>query len=241
MRRMVICAVVALGWIEGASAASSPNWAQGINYFLVQPAHPASPTSVTPGKVEVTEVFSYACPACDRFYPTIDKLRTALPANAELTFVPAAFNQAEDWPMFQRAFYAAQALGLDRKTHDAMFDAIWKTGELAVVDPGTERLRVPPPTLQDAANWYARNGGVTPQTFVNTANSFGVDTKTRQADEFIRKTQVDQTPTIIVNGKYRVTGGSACAGGSRCVDNTDVNQRVIDLVVFLVKQESAAP
>jgi protein dithiol oxidoreductase (disulfide-forming) len=236
-----MCAALAFGAMQGASAASGPNWAQGVNYFLIQPAHPASPTTVAPGKVEVTEVFSYACPACAHFYATIDRLRTALPANAEMTFVPAAFNQSEDWPMFQRAFYAAQALGIDRKNHDAMFDAIWKTGELAVVEPGTERLRVPPPSIQDAANWYARNAGVTAQTFVNTANSFGVDTKTRQADEFVRKTQVDQTPTIIVNGKYRLTGSSACAGGSRCIDSADVDRRVIDLVLFLVKQESAAP
>jgi thiol:disulfide interchange protein DsbA len=216
-----------------ASAASSANWAQGIHYFLIQPAQP---TNVGAGKVEVTEVFSYACPACNRFYPAVDKMRAALPANAEMTFVPAAFNQAEDWPMFQRAFYTAQSLGIDKKTHDAVFDAVWKTGELAVVVPGTERLKVPAPTIQDAANWYAKAAGVTPQTFVNASNSFGVDTKTRQADEFIRKTQVDQTPTIVVNGKYRVTVPSACAGESRC---TDGEQRVIDVVLFLVKQESS--
>jgi thiol:disulfide interchange protein DsbA len=235
MRRILIC-MLAMVFTGAASAASSPDWAQGINYFLVQPPQP---TSVPPGKVEVTEVFSYACPACNRFYPAIDKLRSMLPANAELTFIPAAFNSAEDWPMFQRAFYAAQALGIEKKTHDSVFDAVWKTGELAVVDPGSERLKVPAPTIQDAANWYAKTAGVTAQTFVNTANSFGVDTKTRQANEFIRKTQVDQTPTIVVNGKYRVTIPSACASGPRCVTEADGNQRIIDVVLFLVKQESA--
>jgi thiol:disulfide interchange protein DsbA len=232
--RRIFTSVLILALTGAASAAPGAQWAQGINYFLVQPAQP---TSVPPGKVEVTEVFSYACPACNRFYPAADKLRAALPPNAEMTFVPAAFNQAEDWPMFQRAFYAAQALGFDRKTHDAMFDAVWKTGELAVIVPGTERLKVPSPTIQDAANWYAKTAGGSVQGFVNTANSFGVDTKTRQADEFIRKTAVDQTPTIIVNGKYRVTGGSACVGEVRCSDG---DQRIIDLVLFLVQQESAA-
>jgi thiol:disulfide interchange protein DsbA len=235
--RRILMSLLVLALTGAASAASGPNWAQGIHYFLIQPAHPVSPTSVSPGKVEVTEVFSYACPACNHFYPTIDKLRAALPANAELTLVPASFNQAEDWPMFQRAFYTAQALGLDKKTHNAVFDAVWKTGELSVVDPATQRLKVPAPTIQDAANWYAKAGGVTAQTFVNAANSFGVDTKTRQAEEFIRKSQVDQTPTLIVNGKYRLTVGSACAGVASC---TDSDQRVIDLVLFLVKQESAA-
>lgn len=227
MRRIVTCllAVVAL---SGAGAANSAQyWTQGQNYFLLQPAQP---TSVGPGKVEVTEVFSYACPACNRFYPIVDKLKAALPANAEMTFVPAAFNQAEDWPMFQRAFFAAQAMGIEKKTHDAMFDAVWKTGELAVVDPGTDRLRSPAPKIEDTAKWYAKIAGINADTFVTTANSFGVDTKTRQADQYIRAAQVDQTPTIIVNGKYRVTVGSA--GG---------DDKVVDLVLYLVTQEGGTP
>jgi thiol:disulfide interchange protein DsbA len=236
MRRILMC-MLAMVLTGAASAAAGASWAQGINYFLIEPAHPASPTSVAPGKVEVTEVFSYACPACDHFYPTIDKLKAALPANAEMTFIPAAFNQAEDWPMFQRAFYTAQALGIDKKTHDAMFNAVWKTGELATMVPGTERLKVPAPTLQDAADWYAKTAGVSAQTFVNTANSFSVDTKTRQANDFIMKTRVEQTPTLIVNGKYRVTVGSACAGDGQC---PDAEQRVIDLVLYLIQLESGA-
>jgi thiol:disulfide interchange protein DsbA len=225
MRRILLplLAVALSGGSTGAFSASS--WSQGTNYFPIQPAQP---TSVAAGKVEVTEVFSYACPACNRFYPIIDRLKAALPANAELTFVPAAFNTAEDWPMFQRAYLAAQTLGVDKRTHDAMFDAIWKTGELAVVDPASQRIKVPAPTIEDAAKFYARVAGVKAEMFVSTANSFGVDTKTRQADQFIRATQVDQTPTLVVNGKYRLTVSSA---GS--------DDKLIELVLWLVAQESA--
>ena len=130
--------------------------------------------------------------------------------------------------MFQRAYYAAQMLGIDKRTHDAMFDAVWKTGELAVVDPATERLKSPAPAIEDAARWYAKTTGVKAEAFLSAANSFGVDTKIRQADQYIRAAQVDQTPTIIVNGKYRVTVGAA--GGP---------DKVIELVVWLVGQESA--
>ena len=31
--------------------------------------------------------------------------------------------------MFQRAYLAAQSLGIAERTHQAMFDAVWKTGE----------------------------------------------------------------------------------------------------------------
>jgi thiol:disulfide interchange protein DsbA len=206
------------------AARAATDWVQGSNYFLLRPAQP---TSVAPGKVEVTEVFSYACPACNRFYPVVDRLRAALPPNVEFDFVPAAFRTDEDWPMFQRAFYAAQVLDIDKRTHDAMFDAVWKTGELAVFDPRTQRLKLPAPTIEDAARFYARVAGVKPETFVATANSFGVDVKIRQADQFIRAAQVEETPTIIVNGKYRVTLGAA--GG---------DDQLIELVKYLVAQES---
>ena len=206
-------------------AAQATDWEQGIHYYLIVPAQP---TQVAAGKIEVTEVFSYACPACNSFYPTIDKLRASLPAIAELDFVPASFNQAEDWPMFQRAYLAAQILGIDKRTHNAMFDAIWKTGELAIVDPRSNRLKVPSPDIQDAAAWYAKTTGIKPEAFVSAANSFGVDSRIRQADQLVRDYRVESTPTLIVNGKYRVTPQSA--GGP---------EQVVELVKWLVAKESA--
>ncbi len=162
---------------------AAESWEQGVNYFLIEPPQP---TAAPPGKIEVTEVFSYACPACNHFYPVADKLKASLPANAEMDFIPAGFRPDEDWPMFQRAFYAAQVLGIDKRTHDAMFDAVWKTGELAIADPRTNRLKNPLPSIQDAAAFYARAAGIKPEAFVAAANSFGVDTRVRQADQMIK-------------------------------------------------------
>ena len=83
----------------------------------------------TPGKIEVTEVFSYGCPFCAKFNPLMHELKKSLPVNAKLVYVPASFNPAESWPMFQRAVCTAQVLGIFDKTNDAMFDAVWKTGK----------------------------------------------------------------------------------------------------------------
>jgi thiol:disulfide interchange protein DsbA len=223
-RRQVLPGLLLLAIAPSAYCAAT--WVQGSNYFLIQPAQA---TAVAPGKIEVTEVFSYACPACNRFYPVVDRLRAALPPNAELNFLAASFRPDEDWPMFQRAYYTAQLLDIDKRTHDAMFDAVWKTGELAVVDVRTQRIKAPAPGIEDAARFYARVAGVKPQDFVATAGSFGVDVKMRQADQLIRAEQVDETPTIVVNGKYRVTVGSA--GG---------DEQLIELVKWLVAQESAS-
>lgn len=188
-------------------AGAASEWVEGRNYFVIQPAQP---TSVGPGKIEVTEVFSYACPACNMFHPLMDRLQESLPANVVVNYVPASFNPTEDWPMFQRAYYTALVLGLiNKRTHDAMFDAVWKTGELSVIVPGTNQLRRPPPSIEDAARFYAQLTGVNPQTFISTANSFGVDSKIRQADQYVRDCLVQETPTIIVNGTYRVTNQAA--------------------------------
>ena len=87
-----------------AHAGAAPAWTAGQDYFVLpQP----QPTSVAPGKFEVLEVFSYGCPACNAFQPTIELLKKGLPPNAQLAYLPAAFNKSEDWPMYQRAYFAA--------------------------------------------------------------------------------------------------------------------------------------
>jgi protein dithiol oxidoreductase (disulfide-forming) len=204
--------------------AQDPGFKVGQHYFLVQPAQP---TNAPPGKVEVTEVFSYACPACNQFEPVMDRLKANLPSNAVLNYVAAAFNPAEDWPVFQRCYYAAQALGIAERTQDAMFDAVWKTGELAVVDQRTNRLRTPLPTIEDCANFYQRTAGVSKEQFLATAKSFTVDTRIRHADALVLAYRADSTPTIIVNGKYRLTPNSA--GGY---------DKTLSLIRYLVAMES---
>lgn len=203
---------------------ATDNWSEGRNYFVLRPAQP---TGLPAGKVQVTEVFSYGCPACNKFAPVADKLRQILPSNAELDYLPAAFNPAEDWPMLQRAFCAAQLLGLVQKTHDAMFDAVWKTGALATMDMTTGRIRSPAPSIEDAARVYNQLTGVSVADFLAKANSFSVDMKMRQDDALIKTYAVDRTPTIIVNGKYRLTTDSA--GGT---------DQLVDLVKWLVAKES---
>ncbi len=193
--------------LGGASAGNeAPAWQEGKNYFLVLPPQP---TSVPRGKVEVTEVFSYACPVCNRFQPYMRKLKSSLPANAVIDYLPASFIPTEDWPMFQRAYLTAQALGVADRAHEAMYDAIWKTGELAVMDPATGNLKDHPPTIEDAARFYHRVTGVPEANFIATAGSMGVDTAVIHADLMVEKYGVTGTPTIIVGGKYRLDVGSA--------------------------------
>jgi thiol:disulfide interchange protein DsbA len=207
-----------------AAAQGAPNWVQGEHYFLIQPPQP---TNLAAGKVQVTEVFSYACPACNQFYPIFDRLKAGLPANAVVDYVAAAFNPAEDWPVFQRAFYTAQVLGIVDRTHTAVFDAVWKSGELAVFDRETNRLKNPLPTIEDLAAFYQRTAGVPKDKFLTTAKSFTVDVRMKRANALVAAYQADSTPTVVVNGKYRLTVNSA--GGY---------EQTLALVKYLVARES---
>ncbi|HEY2685724.1 MAG TPA: thiol:disulfide interchange protein DsbA/DsbL [Steroidobacteraceae bacterium] len=220
----MIVSILMLGF--GPLATADQIWTEGVNYFLVDPPHVPD---VPAGKVEVTEAFSYACPACNIFQPTMQKLKAAMPGNVVVDYLPAAFNPSEDWPMFQLAYLTAQALGIDRQTHEKMFDAVWTAGGSLAVTEG-RNLRSPLPSIEDAAQWYNKQTGVPVDKFLATSKSFQVVTKKNVAEQLMQQYRVDRTPTIIVNGKYRLFVESA--GG----DN-----QVIDLVKYLVAKESAAP
>jgi thiol:disulfide interchange protein DsbA len=210
-----------------ASTASATAWVAGKHYSVLPQAQR---TNVAPGKVEVMEVFSYGCPACNQFRSTMKKLKASLPPNAQLVFLPASWNAPENWPTFQRAYLTAQSLGVAEKAHDAMFEAIWTTGELGVSDPTTHRLKAKLPSIEDIARLYQRVAGVKPADFVNASKSFGVDLKMRQADGQIVAMQVSGTPTLVVNGKYRVNN-----------ENLTKDDDIIELVKFLVARESTPP
>lgn len=216
--------VLGLAGLVAATAVSAQSgpWQEGKHYFRIDPPQ----TTAQPDKVEVTEVFSYGCPACFSVAPKVKGFKPKLPANVVMNYVPASWNQGEQWPLFQRAYYAAQALGVADKAHDDMFVAIWGGGPLAVVVNG--KIKNPAPTLDDVAKFYEKYG-VKAADFAGTANSFAVNTKMKKADAYIKAAQVDSTPTFIVNGKYRLNGQSA---GSW--------ENVEAIILHLVAQESAA-
>jgi thiol:disulfide interchange protein DsbA len=62
------------------------------------------------------------------------------------------------------------------------------------------------------------------------ANSFSIDSKVRAADAQIVAMHVDSTPTLLVNGKYRVIR-----------DSLQTNDQLIELVKYLVARESGSP
>ena len=141
------------------------------------------------GRIEVAEVFSYACIHCAQFQPTVDAWLKKLPKDVRYEYVPAAFGTV--WENFARAFFAARILGVQERTHDAVFKAIHF--EHTVKSPSPE----------DIADWYSSRGADRGK-FLATMSSPQVDAMVDAARQFAARTGVEFTPTIIVAGKYRV-------------------------------------
>ena len=195
---------------DHAAPAATPGAAEpGKNYFIIEPAQPTS----SGAKIEVLEVFSYACVHCASFQPYADELKSKLPSDAQFSYMPAIFNA--QWEAFARAFYTAQSLGVLDKTHQAVFDAVHRD---------KRQMR----SFDDIAAFYGEHG-VDAAKFKAAATSFEVESKLTRAREMAPKFGVDGTPTIIVNGKYRLTGASA--GGY---------PQLVALVETLVKKEQDA-
>ena len=177
-----------------AKAASSTALVPGTDYAEIQGGQPFDPRN---GKVEVVEVFGYVCPACFKFQPLVTAWEKTLPADVRFSYVPAAFGP--EWVPYAHAFYVAQSMGLVAKTHDALFNAI----HVAQTLPGEGKK----PDEAAIAKFYGQYGA-DPKQFADAMHSFAVDAKLNRAKQFMMRSGVQGTPTVVVDGKYRVIGKS---------------------------------
>ena len=174
--------------------AAIPGLVAGTDYVVIPGGQPFEPRN---GKIEVVEVFGYVCPACARLQPLFSAWKKKQPADVRITYVPAAFGR--EWVPYAHAFYAADAMGLVDRSHDAVFNAIHIQQTL----PGEGKE----PDEQAIAKFYGKYG-VDPKVFADAMHSFTIDSKLARAKQFMVDSGVEGTPTLIVDGKYRVLGKS---------------------------------
>jgi protein dithiol oxidoreductase (disulfide-forming) len=176
-------------------------WVEGVHYeTLATGMKPTQPD----GKIEVTEVFSYGCPYCFQAMEDMATLKASLPRDAEMTYLPASFIPSEGWPMLQRAYLTAKALGIADATHDLMFVAIWQTGEFPYIDPATGNMRKQLPGIDAAARFYENHSSVKSAEFLALASSAQIDAEMKQADALVNAYRIPGTPALVVNGRYLV-------------------------------------
>lgn len=151
-----------------------------------------SPLPTTPGKIEVVEFFWYGCPHCNHFEPYLAAWAAKLPADVVFRRVPVAFRETP-FGIHQRLFYALEAMGLLPALHAKVFHAIHEEG-----------LKLDKPEL--IGDFIAKQG-VDKAKFLGVMESFGVQTKCRQARTLADAYKIDGVPTVGIAGQYYTSVG----------------------------------
>ena len=155
------------------------------NYTVLKPTQPTA-TEVAPGRVEIAEVFWYACSHCYAIEPKVEAwIRKGKPAYVDYVFIPATWNDM--LKTHARIFYTVQLLGKPQ-LHDAVFREI-----------NVKRNMLDTPAKIEA--FFVANG-VSKADFQKAFSSFAVESKIRQAEDLNRRYKITGTPTFVVNGKY---------------------------------------
>jgi protein dithiol oxidoreductase (disulfide-forming) len=207
MKRIVAALVVGLL----ATVSQAEQIEVGVNYDVL----PIPVETADPSKIEVVEVFSYGCPHCFEFDPSVEAWRAKQLPDVQFRRMPATFRK--DWMLLAQAYYAAEVLGVVNKVHEPIFEAIHLKG----LNPGDPAV---------LAAVFKESAGVDGEEFLKVLNSFGVRSKVQQADAQGRMYRLQGVPTLIVNGRYTVYNINVTGGN---VDRLTV-------VDYLVAKERAA-
>lgn len=180
--------------LASAAQSAAPSVAapvEGSDYVVIANGQPWQPLK---GQVEVVEIFAYSCSHCAALEPKLSAWKAKQRSDVRVTYVPAAYNHSD---AFARGFFAAQSLGATQQTHAALFRAVHDAKSLPMRNP----------SIGEISTFY-RQQGVDAAKFDAAINGPLVDAEMLRAREFVVASGLEGTPTLIVDGKYRVLGSS---------------------------------
>jgi thiol:disulfide interchange protein DsbA len=164
---------------------------EGKQYARIDPAVPTT----APGKIEVLEFFSYACPHCNAFEPTVAAWSKRLPPDVVFSRVPVPFLMNAD--NFMRTYYTLETMG-----------------QLPLMQPKVfASVHIEHQYLEKPADIVAlmTKNGVDGAKFMDVFNSFSVATSLSRARKTVAAYKIESVPTMTIQGRY--TTSPAQAGG----------------------------
>ena len=193
-RREFSTALVGAGALAlGLPAAAQGGPVEGTHYVrLGQPL----PVTAPAGKVEVVEFFWYGCPHCNAFEPMLEAWVKKLPEFVAFRRVPVQFRE-EPFGTHQRIYFALETMGQLEAMHRKVFAAIHN-----------DRLKLDKPAEIQA---FMSKNGLDGAKFIEVMNSFGVQTKARQAKQLAEAYKIDGVPALGIQGRFYTSG--SLAGG----------------------------
>jgi thiol:disulfide interchange protein DsbA len=182
LRVVTFAAAVALS----TGVAAQEQYQEGVHYDLIEPAiH----TGIS-DRVVVTEFFSYGCGHCYNFEPLLESFESRLPEGVVVQRTPVIWNNNPGMKLLAKTYYAVEVLDVFEPVHGAVFNTIHR-----------QRKRLSSPEAVRAV--FVENG-VDAKDFDRAFGSFGIDSMVRQAAARAEGARVQGTPSLMVNGKYRI-------------------------------------
>ena len=148
------------------------------------------------GKIEILEFFWYGCPHCNAFEPALEAWVKKLPEFVAFRRVPVQFRE-EPFGTHQRIYFALETMGQLEAMHRKVFAAIHN-----------DRLKLDKPAEIQA---FMSKNGLDGARFIEVMNSFGVQTKARQAKQLAEAYKIDGVPALGIQGRFYTSG--SLAGG----------------------------
>lgn len=163
---------------------------EGIHYFALPKA---VPTDSPADKIEVREMFWYGCPECSTLEPLMTEWRNTVVGDRAFVRMPAVWNDLMG--LHARIYYTGIALEVEDRIHQAAFRAIQEQNN-------------PLRTEAQIKDFFVANG-VDAAAFDTAWNSEAVTTAVQQATLRTADYGVDKLPSVIMNGRYKITHNAA--------------------------------
>lgn len=146
-----------------------------------------------PDKIEVVEIFSYACPACNTFEPYFAKWKDSQKDVADVEVISLASPGQGVWTLYAQVFYTLESMNELERGHQAFFDAVHKERKRFINE-------------KQIADFMATIG-IDKDKFLKAWNGFSTKSSfNRGTDLIVNQYRVPFTPAVIIDGQYLVSG-----------------------------------
>lgn len=214
LQRLII--IASFGFIASSVAAAPNAPVEGVEYQRLQQAQPTD----TGKKVEVLEFFWYNCPHCHAFEPYLADWARKQGERVVVKRVPVGFR--DSFVPQQKLYYTLEAMNrLD--LHRVVFDAIH-----------AKRQKL---DREDQIMAFIDKQDIDKKKFVDTFNSFTVQSKVNRVRQLQEAFRTEGVPTVAIDGQY-VTSPSIVGQSMRGAPEDVLNSATLQVMDALVAKKA---
>jgi thiol:disulfide interchange protein DsbA len=176
--------------ILAVPAFAAPQYIEGQDYTRLPSDMRSEPaiaelSANNANKVQLLLFFNFGCSACARFEPTFERWESKQ-NNSKLVIYrePVAFE--DDWEDLAKLYYVTQDLKPHKNLNEKIFKAIHEQDLKLSHESEMEEFFV--------------SQGYNVEDFKKAYNSYEVETQAKRADALAKAYDINQTPTIVING-----------------------------------------